>query len=346
MSLMMPGNRNNITPMRVGVVGAGNMGQHHLRVYSMLSTAKLVGVVDVDGSRAKAAAIQYNCAAYGHLEDLVGKVDAVSIAVPSHAHAEVGEFFLNHGIHCLIEKPLAVSEEECLKLIKIAEAKGVILLVGHVEHFNPAVLTLSNMLKHTGQVYSIEAKRMGWNVHHRLPGVDVILDLMVHDLEITSFLHDHAVLQIAAQGICLPSRSEMEQVTGLLTFASGTIASLTSSWISAKKIRTLEVNTEMGMLSLDYSTQKLLYYRHPAPALPKSQKYYQCEAQLDQIFVRYQEPLMLELQNFLQSIDAGVPLGVNGYQALNALKLAWKIQTAITKNKIIQSEKLSVHANL
>lgn len=342
----MTANRNKIAPIRVGVIGAGNMGQHHLRFYSMLNSAKLVAVVDVDPTRAEAAAAKYHCQAYGQIEDLIGKVDAVSIAVPSNLHASVGEFFLNNQVHCLIEKPLAISENECLKLIKTAESKNVILLVGHVEHFNPAVLTLADILKNAGQIYSLEAKRMGWNSNHRIPGVDVVLDLMVHDLEIVSFLHEQAITNITAQGASFHAGGNMDQVTSLLSFDNGTIANLTASWVAARKFRTLEVNTESGTFYLDYSAQKLLYYRSPAfqtkpgnlSQLDASQ-HYRCEAQLEQIFVRHQEPLLLELQNFLQSIDAGVALGVNGYQALNALNLAWKIQAELvstTQHKKVQ----------
>lgn len=332
MNVDMAGSSNTITPLRVGVVGAGNMGQHHLRFYSMLNSAKLVGVVDVDETRVKAAAAKYNCQAYSHIEDLIGKVDAVSIAVPSHLHASVGEFFLSHNVHCLIEKPLAISEAECLKLIKIAESKGVILLVGHVEHFNPAVQTLSAALKSAGQIYSLEAKRMGWNANQRIADVDVVLDLMVHDLQIINFLQEHPVIDVTAQGMSVHSNNKMDQVTSLLSFNNGTIANLTASWVSAHKLRTLEVNSESGTFCLDYSAQKLLHYQRP-PFQNHAVQSYQCEAQLEQIFVRHQEPLMLELQNFLQSIDAGVHLGVNGYQALNALNLAWKIQAEVNHQK-------------
>jgi len=347
----MTSNRNTLTPIRVGVIGAGNMGQHHLRFYNMLNKAKLVGVVDIDAGRAKALAAEHHCKAFAHIEDLIGKVDAVSIAVPSHLHASIGEFFLNHRVHCLIEKPLAITEAECLKLIKAAESKNVILLAGHVEHFNPAVLTLAEILKNAGQIYSFEAKRMGWNRNHRVPGVDVVLDLMVHDLEIISFLNEHPITHISAHGASLHSNDEMDHVTSLLSFDNDTIANLGASWISARKLRTLEVNTESGTFFLDYSAQKLLYYRSPEFQInhmkllqsEKSSQLYRSEAQLDQIFVRHQEPLLLELQNFLQSIDAGVALGVSGYQALNALNLAWKIQaelvaTAKQKKKAISAK--------
>lgn len=337
--------KRTIAPLRVGVIGAGNMGQHHLRVYNMLSNTKLVGVVDIDEKRAESLASKFNCSAYTNVEDLIGKVDAVSIAVPSNLHASIGEFFLNHNVHCLIEKPLAISEAECLRLIKIAEKKGVILLVGHVEHFNPGLQTMANILKDASQIYAIDAKRMGFNAY-RISDIDVVLDLMVHDLEIISFLHDEEVTGLSAQGIRTHTDQNIDQATSLLSFASGAIATLSASWIAAKKTRTLEVSSDIGTLCLDYSTQKLVYYKKP-PSPSLSSASYSCEAQLEYISVRYQEPLLLELQNFIQSIDAGVLLGVNGYQALNALKLAWKIQEKIqNSDKLQHTDKLQKTNNI
>lgn len=318
------------TPLRVAVVGAGKMGQHHCRVYSMLNNVKLVGVLDIDQKRAEQIASKYQCQAFLRIEDLIGKVDAVSIAVPSQFHFEIGEYFLNHQIHCLIEKPLAMTQTDCLQLIRLAEKKGLILLVGHVEHFNPGVQTMASMLKNMGQIYYIDAKRLGWN-NNRLPGIDVILDLMVHDFEIISFLLGEAqVTDLSGQGICIQGgNSIFDHVTSILKFSTNTIANVTASWTTARRIRSLEVNTESGNLVLDYYSQNLNFY--PRPPF-KTNDNYHCDERREQIFVRYQEPLMLELLNFIQSIESGIPMGVGGYQALNALQLAWKLKQQLLSN--------------
>lgn len=317
--------------LRVAVVGAGKMGQHHLRIYRMLRDAHLVGVVDVDKKRAEQAAKQYQCEAFTHIEDLIGKVDAVSIAVPSRLHAKIGEFFLSQGIHCLIEKPLAMTEKECLKLIKTAEKKGVILLVGHVESFNPALQTMKKILSNANHIYAIEAKRMGWNPN-RLLGFDVILDLMVHDVEIIQQIIEEKVLSVASFGIKNKNVPIYEHAYASLLFENNAVANLTASWIAPKKMRSLEVISDIGHFCLDYTAQKLSFY--PDPGSQSLMQEYTCDEKMETILVRYQEPLMLELQNFLQSIESGVHHGVNGYQALSALKLCWTIQQQLSESML------------
>lgn len=329
-------------PLRVAVVGAGRMGQHHCRVYSMLNNVKLVGILDIDSKRAEQTAAQYRCQVFKRPEDLIGKVDAVSIAAPSQFHFELGEYFLNHQIHCLIEKPLAITENECLKLIHTAETKNLILLVGHVERFNPALQTMAAMLKNMGQIYAIDAKRLGWNIN-RFEGIDVVLDLMVHDFEIISFLlNDAELVDIHGHGTNIQGKTEtLDHVHSILKFSTGTIAQVTASWMTSRRVRSLEVNTEAGNLVLDYYSQNLSFYPKPPLKLnlPSDlSNQFQCDEKREQIFVRYQEPLMLELMNFIQSIEAGVPMGVNGYQALNALQVAWKLENLLKKDSSLSAK--------
>jgi len=319
-------------PLRIGVVGAGMMGQHHLRVCSMLRGVELTAVADINPSRAKHSAQQYNCLGFTQIEDMVDKVDAVIIAVPSSLHFEVGRFFLNHNIHCLIEKPLAITEAHCLELIALADKKGLILLVGHIEHFNPAVQQLSKILAEGHLVHAIEVQRMGGNNKRNLD-VDVIMDLMIHDLEIVVSLLGSKVLDITAQGVSESRNGGVDYVSALLLFSSGAIANLTASRITQNKVRKLSITSDLGYITLDYSAQELLIYRQAKESVLTNSVGYVYDLAMERVFVRPVEPLIEEIQNFVHSITVGTPLGVDGRQALAALRLVWQLQDQVAQKR-------------
>lgn len=329
MSIIERVNSNKkLTPIRVAVVGVGMMGQNHLRIYSMLSGIEVVGVVDSDETRAKEAALRYGCAAFTHVEELIGKVDAVTIAVPSSLHADIGEFFLNHGIHCLIEKPMAITEAECHRLINAAEKNGAILLVGHIEHFNPAVQQLSRILAEGHRIHAIDVHRMSGN-SRRITDIDVVMDLMIHDLEIVISLINQPVLDLAAQAVCEARANGIDYVSALLLFSGGAIANLTASRITQTKVRRLSITSDIGYITLDYSAQELLICRQTEESTLVNSEGFVFDQAIERVLVRPTEPLIAEIQNFIASIRAGMPLGVDGKQALAALKLVWQIQDQI-----------------
>jgi len=337
--------KKNPPKLRIAVVGIGSMGQHHLRINSTLKNIELVAVVDIDSDRAREAKWRYGCEAYTHIDDLIGKVDAVSIAVPSSLHADIGLFFLQNGIHCLIEKPLATTEADCLKLIEAAESKGLVLAVGHIEQFNPAVQELKRILSESdrvGKIHGIDVERMNGTVN-RILDVDVILDLMVHDLDIVLSLISAPILSLSAEASYLSNQTKKanadktnaDYVSALLSFSNGVVANIKASKITQKKIRQMSLTTDMGYISLNYTAQEILIYKQVSPeAHNLSFQHYDCDEIIERVSIRAREPLVLELENFINAITTGVAFHVSPRQALRALKVVWKIQQHLSNQEM------------
>lgn len=319
-------------PVRVGVVGAGSMGSNHVRAYSSLKDAALTAVVDTDPGRAAEVAGRYDCLALGSAEDLLEHVDAVSIATPSAEHAELGCFFLDNGIHCLIEKPLATSEADCLTLIAAAERSGASLLVGHTERFNPAVEQLQEILAEGHDIYAIEAHRMS-ALSSRVTDIDVVLDLMVHDLDIVMALVGDPAPAVTARGVVRARSPQADYVTALLAFPRGCLASVTASRVTQNQIRSLHVTTDKRFFALDYSAQELLIHRQgriegmgkASDADPR----YVLDVGTERVFLRRVEPLLEELSHFIDVVNGDVKPKVSGYDALESLRLVWDIQRQV-----------------
>lgn len=319
---------------RVAVVGAGEMGANHARVYSQLKGAELVAVVDADAERARSVAAQHGCAALTSVDELEGLVDGASVAVPSSLHAEVGCALLARGIHCLIEKPLAVDELEAKLLIDTADGAGARLLVGHIERFNPAVDQLKLVLDDHA-VLAVDARRMS-AVSGRITDVDVVIDLMIHDIEIVLDLIDEEVVDVSARGVHHSGGRGEDYVTALVTFASGALASLTASRVTQNQVRELQVTTDRRFFTVDYPAQELLIYRQgriggiggEAPADGR----YVLDVGTERVFVRRTEPLAVELAHFIDVIRGAQPI-VSGERALDALRVAWEIQADVKRSR-------------
>ncbi|MBS4771408.1 MAG: Gfo/Idh/MocA family oxidoreductase [Proteobacteria bacterium] len=190
--------------IKVAVIGAGMMGKNHLKTYKGLNGVELVGVYDIFPEACKAAAETFGIKAFSSLEEVAENVDAVSVVTTSVTHAEVGEFFLNRGIHCLMEKPLATTEAECQRLISAAKNNNVTLLVGHIEQFNPAVEQMHKILSDTSKICSLTAQRMS-AASGRITDVDVSMDLMIHDVEVIQSLVKSPVVNVQASAVKTPS---------------------------------------------------------------------------------------------------------------------------------------------
>ena len=236
--------------IRVGVVGVGRLGSFHTKVYSRLDNVKLVGVCDCNLERAIEVGKKYHTASFSDYEDLFDKVDAASIAVPTSLHYNIAKDFLNHNIHVLIEKPVTKTLSEADELIDIARERKLILQVGHVERFNSAVLAIEPFLK---KPKFIECQRLG-PFHKRVKDVGVVLDLMIHDIDIVLGLIKQDVVNIEAVG--LSTISDYEDVANVrLTFEDGTIADITASRVTKDVVRKMRIFQEESYLSLDYVTQ-------------------------------------------------------------------------------------------
>ncbi|HBA85507.1 MAG TPA: oxidoreductase [Verrucomicrobia bacterium] len=302
--------------VKVGVVGVGSLGQAHARIYSELSEAELVGVFDVDRKQAEKIATQYKTTPYTSIDELASKVEAVSVVVPTDLHRKVGGQLIEKGIHLLVEKPIAATTSEAEELVRLAQEKKIILQVGHVERFNP-VLSFLDRIKTRPRF--IEAHRLAPYPPPRaglLPRgteVSVVLDLMIHDLEVILHLVKSPVKDIRAVGVPVLSRSE-DIANVRLLFESGCVANVTASRISPEKLRKIRVFFEDAYVSLDYQNQSGEIYRKGLLGISR-----------DEIPIEKGEPLANELRSFVGCVAHRDEPVVSGEHAAEALKLAAEI---------------------
>ncbi|MCM8765800.1 MAG: Gfo/Idh/MocA family oxidoreductase [Candidatus Omnitrophica bacterium] len=303
--------------IKVGVIGVGKLGYIHARVYSEMKDVELVGVCDINQEKAKKVAQELKTEFYFDYREIIPYVDAVSIAVPTSLHYPIGKEFLKNGVHCLIEKPLAINLKEAKGLLKIAEGKKSILQVGHIERFNPAIQTI---LKLPGEPRFIECHRLG-NFSPRVKDVGVVLDLMIHDLDIVLTLVKAKVESIDALGVNVLTTYE-DIANARIKFEDGTICNLTASRVSDERMRKIRIFKENSYISLDYFKQEvLIYYKRKNRVIHRF------------LPVKKEEPLKEELKSFINCIyKKGNPL-VSGEEAYNALKLAFRILKKIKENE-------------
>ncbi|HOA99109.1 MAG TPA: Gfo/Idh/MocA family oxidoreductase [Candidatus Atribacteria bacterium] len=304
--------------MRVGVIGVGYLGQHHARVYSELPGVELVGVVDINKERAKEVAERYFTSAFFDYQDLFGKVDAVSIVVPTVIHRDIAGRFIEQGINILIEKPVTTSLEEARELMEMANKKNVVLQVGHIERFNSAVVELSKIVDHP---IFIDCSRMGPYVN-RNTDVGVVLDLMIHDIDIVMSIVRDKVVKINASGYPVFSREE-DIANAQLVFSNGCIANLTASRITRKKIRRMEVTQLDSFISIDYLEQELAVYKKTSSSFPY--------LLMEKPPMQKGEPLRLELEHFIKCVRNGEKPLVGLEEGTNALEVALNILEEIKK---------------
>ncbi|MEM3896426.1 MAG: Gfo/Idh/MocA family oxidoreductase, partial [Archaeoglobaceae archaeon] len=250
--------------MRVAVIGVGNMGYHHARIYSEFAKegkVELVGVSDVNAYRAKEVAEKFGTRAFKDYRELLGFVDAVSIAVPTPLHYEVAMDFIKAGVHVLVEKPIADSVEKAEEMIREAEKNGVVLMVGHVERFNPAVLKLKELISagELGEVITMSAKRVG-PFDGRNSNVNVIIDLAVHDIDIMGFLLNSKVCYVYSKARRILGETE-DYALITLRFENNTDGIVETNRLTPYKLRLLNTVGSKGVAELYYIHQKLCVYK-------------------------------------------------------------------------------------
>jgi predicted dehydrogenase len=302
------------TPLRVAVVGVGHLGKHHARILASLPEVRLAGVVDRDPARAAEIAAAHGTEAFADLAALP-EVDAVVVATPTAAHAETAAPFLARGIPVLVEKPLARTLEEADALIALAERHGTTLAVGHSERFNPAVTAA---LPHIVSPGFVEVHRLS-GFPERSLDIDVVFDLMIHDLDVLLAAVGSEVTHIHAVGVPVLTR-RIDIANARLTFASGCVANLTASRISRDPIRKARFFQPRAYLSIDYASQEAERYElkaGPAGAAIEGGK----------LEVAAGEPLLLELADFIEAVRSGRPPRVSGADGHRALALAHRITT-------------------
>ena len=311
--------------IKVAVVGVGEFGRQHARVYRALEDAELVGVFDIEGARAASVAKEYETRSFASLDEVAAQARAVSVAVPTREHARVGLELLRRGCDVLVEKPIAASLAEADELIRAAEQAKRILQVGHTERFNPAVQAAAKIVT---QPLFFEVHRLG-GFSGRSLDVDVIFDVMIHDLDILLTFVNAPVEQVHAVGIpILSPRVDIASVR--LEFANGCVANLTASRVSTDKVRKLRFFQPREYVSVDYTRRDALLIRLNEktsgppllPGLPAGLEIRKLEAEAE-------EPLRAELRAFLEAVRTRESRPVTGAEGRRALELAERVAAAI-----------------
>jgi predicted dehydrogenase len=328
-----------MAPLRVAVIGVGHLGKEHARILAGLPDVELVGVVDTSAEQAQAVATRVGTKAFADYRPLLDQVDAASIVVPTTWHHQVGTAFLQCGIPVLIEKPLAVTRAEAEELVQLADQKGTLLQVGHIERFNPAYEELQ---ARPMQPKFIHAERVG-PFTGRSTDIGVVLDLMIHDLDLLLDLVDSPVESVEAVGVSVFGRHE-DVANARLHFASGCVAEVTASRASPAPSRRMNVWAPEGYASVDFGKRQL-HLVQPTEQLrqhgldPRRLDAAALARLREELFSRYFTTLHLdcnrgdqltrELSHFVQCVRTGMQPRVNGEDALRALTLADRILNSI-----------------
>jgi len=299
--------------LRVGVVGVGHIGENHARIYSELPNAEFVAIRDTDLVQSAENARKFGAQPTNSLEEFAGLVDAASVATPTSSHFSIAQDLLARGKHLLIEKPITENTAEARGLAGLAAARGLVLQVGHVERFNPVLSALEQRLTHPR---FIEAHRLS-PYPNRSTDIGVVLDLMIHDLEIILHLVRSPIESIDAVGVPVLSRGE-DIANARLRFASGCIANITSSRISPERMRKIRVFQEDVYLSLDYQTQSGEIYRKEGREIIR-----------EPVTIEKEEPLRQQIASFVDCAITGGEPKVSGSHAAAALELAVEITKRI-----------------
>lgn len=303
--------------IKVVVVGVGALGSRHARIYSELPGVELVGVLDTDSKRTEEIAAQYDCQPFMTLEEIPSSVEAISIVVPTDRHYEVASRLMNRGYHLLIEKPITDDVSHARELLRLAEKSDLLLQVGHVERFNPGILEIEKIVK---EPRFIECHRNA-PFQPRGTEVGVVLDLMIHDLDIILYLVSSPVVSLEAVGATILSKHE-DIANARIKFKSGCIANITTSRVSPNRMRKIRIFQDDAYISLDYMAQTAQIYRKEAGRIF-----------VDEIPIPRGEPLKLELESFTEAVRLGGKPQVPAEGSLAALEVAVAVTEEVAKSE-------------
>ncbi len=312
--------------IKTAVVGVGHLGKHHLKWLHQLPESELVGFYDIDEAKREKFADEYQTRAFESLEQLAEHAEAVSIVVPTTEHFAAASFLIERGIHCLIEKPVTASLEHARKLQTLAEAKGVKVAVGHIERFNPAVRAVSAL----GVKPSfIEAHRLA-AFDPRGTDVAVVLDLMIHDIDLALLFVESSVADIHASAVAVVSE-QVDIANARLTFENGAVANLTASRISLKEMRKLRIFQKSGYFSLDLARKQADIYRLKGESDESvGMKIPLGNSEKSLYYSRYddtgEDMLRMELTAFLEAVREDKPVAVSLAEGTEALRVALEIE--------------------
>lgn len=309
--------------IRTAVVGVGYLGRFHAQKYASLQQCELVGVADSDPVRAAAVAAEVGTVAFGDYRELVGKVDAVSVVVPTSMHHEVGSFFLNNGIHLLMEKPITTTTDEAIDLISLAKARDLVLQVGYLERFNPAFIAAAARFVKPG---FIDAVRVA-PYKPRATDVSVVLDLMVHDIDIICKIFGSRVKSVAASGAMVYSPTP-DIANARIEFESGAVANVTASRISLQGDRSMKVFQQDACVAIDFQNRKATVYSKADGLNPDGTPI----VKIEELVAEQQDQILAEITAFEDSITNKSPVAVSGEDGLRSLEIALLVEARILEN--------------
>ncbi|MCK4337537.1 MAG: Gfo/Idh/MocA family oxidoreductase [Candidatus Aminicenantes bacterium] len=295
--------------VKVGIIGVGYLGTQHARILSYLEVADLKGVMDIDFKKAMQIGNRHNVPYYEKFEDMLDEIDAAIVATPTSEHFAITQKLVNAGKSVLVEKPITETVKEAEKLVDLAKKKGSILQVGHLERFNPAVEAIENLIS---EPRFIEVQRLG-SFSARSLDIDVVLDLMIHDLDIILALIKDEVKVIRSSGIHVLS-DKIDIANARVEFKSGCVATLIASRVHQGKVRKLRIFEPTSYYSIDYIDQEVKVF-------PLNGR----QTDVKTLKIKKEEPLKKELQNFFKCIQNGQTGKVSGEEGLRALKLAYHV---------------------
>ena len=326
-------------PLNVGVIGVGHLGSLHAKMYSQIPSVHFVGVYDVDLKRAETLAAEFGIKAFATLDDLLSQVQAVSIATVTQSHYDVAMQVIKRGVHLLIEKPITATIEQAKAVTERAEIKGLKLQVGHIERFNPAILALE---PYNITPLFIESHRLA-QFNPRGSDVAVVLDLMIHDIDLILSLVKSKVTRIDANGIAVISGTP-DIANARLQFENGCVANVTASRISQNKMRKMRLFQRDAYISIDFAQGLAEVFRlvdEETPNLKSTMMLGKIDQGQHKRIIVYEQPevqevnaLMYELERFVESIQKNTETPVTGYDGLHALEVAQEILHKIESQKI------------
>ena len=326
-------------PLNVGVIGVGHLGSLHAKMYSQIPSVHFVGVYDVDLKRAETLAAEFGIKAFATLDDLLSQVQAVSIATVTQSHYDVAMQVIKRGVHLLIEKPITATIEQAKAVTERAEIKGLKLQVGHIERFNPAILALE---PYNITPLFIESHRLA-QFNPRGSDVAVVLDLMIHDIDLILSLVKSKVTRIDANGIAVISDTP-DIANARLQFENGCVANVTASRISQNKMRKMRLFQRDAYISIDFAQGLAEVFRlvdEETPNLKPTMMLGKIDQGLHKRIIVYEQPevqevnaLKYELERFVDSVQKNTETPVTGYDGLHALEVAQEILHMIGSQKI------------
>ncbi len=298
-----------MSKLKVAIIGTGALGSIHAKIYTSLKNVELVGICDTDTKRLAQVSKELNVEGFKDYSELIGKIDAASIAVPTKAHYSVSKELLNAGVHLLIEKPITQTVREADELLNIAKRKRLTLAVGHVERFNAAIEAI---LKIKGDIKFVECHRLG-PFSPRVKDVGVVLDLMIHDIDILLWLIKSPIKRIDAVGVNVLTDHE-DIANARIVFENGAVCNITASRITANAVRKIRMFQTNAYISLDYIKQDaIIYKRKFGKIIPR------------QIDIKKEKPLQKEIASFLECVRSGEKPLASGEEGRQALSVALEI---------------------